>query len=126
MYNPARGDLLRWLLTVTHHAAVDGLRSRRGTARNLDGGSEALNTIAYNGEEPSESAWRHIQAESVRAALAELPPPQREALELAYYGGLSQSEIAARTGQPLGTVKTRIRLGMVRLREALDSVGATE
>lgn len=120
LYDARRGDLRRWLLSVTHHAAIDGLRGRRGTARARDGGPEALNGLAHPSEDPAESAWRTVRAETVRAALSALPDAQREAVELMYYGGLSQAEVAARTGQPLGTVKTRIRLGLRKLRDALD------
>jgi RNA polymerase sigma-70 factor (ECF subfamily) len=120
LYDSARGDLRRWLLSVAHHAAIDGLRGRRGTARARDGGPEPLDGLAHEGEDPSEAAWRSLRAESVRGALAQLPPPQREAVELVYYHGLSQTEIAAHTGQPLGTVKTRIRLGLQKLKAALD------
>ena len=125
-YDPARGDLRRWLLSVTHHAAIDGLRGRRGTARSRDGGPEPLNGIADRSEDPAESALRSLRAESVRAAMAVLPASQREAVELVYYGGLSQSEVASRTGQPLGTVKTRIRLGLRKLKDALERDDVTE
>jgi RNA polymerase sigma-70 factor (ECF subfamily) len=126
MYDPSRGDVRRWLLSVTHHAAIDALRGRRGTARNRDAGPTPLAFLAWEGEDPAESAYKAWRAESVRQALAELPGAQREALELAYFSGLSQTEIAAHTGEALGTIKTRIRLGMTKLRQSLRQVGANE
>ncbi|MDQ3326898.1 MAG: sigma-70 family RNA polymerase sigma factor [Chloroflexota bacterium] len=126
LYDPARGELRRWLLSVTHHAAIDGLRGRRGTARASSAGPDALDGLRIDDPEPSERVWQRMQAQTVREALRQLPPAQREALELAYYKGYSQSEIAQSTGQPLGTVKTRLRLGLRKLRESLNQVGVTE
>lgn len=126
MYVSERGDLRSWLLRVTHNAAIAGLRGRRGTARTLAAGPEPLELLAQDGDDPSEAALKSLHAEIVRAALSELPPPQRQALELAYYEGLSQSEIATLTGQPLGTIKTRIRLGLRKLKQALEQVNITE
>ncbi len=126
LYDPTRGELRRWLLSVAHHAAIDGLRGRRGTARAHDGGSAPLDGLAEPGIDPAESAWRHLRAETVRAALTLLPAAQREAVELVYYRGLSQSEVAEHTGQPLGTVKTRIRLGLNKLKQALEGIEVTD
>lgn len=126
MYDASRGDLRRWLLRVTHNAAVAGLRGRRGTARAFNGGSEALVLIPHADDDPSESVWKSLRAEIVRRALVELPRPQRQVLELAYYEGLTQTEIAARTGDPLGTVKTRVRLGLAKLRILLANAGELE
>lgn len=123
LYDASRGDLRRWLLSVTHNASVDGLRGRRGTAARRDGGADALELARDTGEDPSESAWKSLQAERVQEALAELPPSQRQAIELAYFEGLSQSEIATRTGEPLGTIKTRVRLGLEKLKRSLERVG---
>lgn len=125
-YDPSRGDLRRWLLTVTHHAAVDGLRGRRGTARARDAGSGPLESMDREEENPADAVWRNLRAEHVRAAIAELPPTQREVIELVYFEGWSQSEIARNTGQPLGTVKSRLRMGMKKLRVSLVGIGAKE
>jgi RNA polymerase sigma-70 factor (ECF subfamily) len=118
-YDPARGSVQTWLLRITHNAAVDALRSRRGTARAMDGGADALDTLPAAGPDPFACAWDGARAEVVRRALAALPAEQREVIELAYYGGLSQAEIARRTGRPLGTIKTRLRLAFDKLREVL-------
>lgn len=102
LYHPERGDLRRWLLSVTHHAAIDGLRGRRGTARARDSGPALLDGMAQEGNGPEELAWSNLRAESIRQALSSLPDAQQEVVELVYYGGLSQTEVAARTGQPRG------------------------
>lgn len=125
-YDPSRGDLRRWLLTVTHHAAVDGLRGRRGSARARDAGPEPLEGMYHEEEDPADTAWANLRAERVRAAISELPSAQREVIELAYFEGWSQSEVAKNTGLPLGTVKSRLRMGMKKLRASLGSTGAKE
>lgn len=126
LYDPARGELRTWLLTVTHHAAVDALRGRRGKGRRREQGTELIELYPAEGDDPAELAWRGVQAESVRAAVDELPEDLRQLLELAYYEGMTQTEIASHLGQPLGTVKSRVRAAMGRLREALRSVGTAE
>lgn len=120
MFDSTRGNLRKWLLRLTHNAAVDELRSRRGTSRALDVGAYELDTLPLDGQDPFEGAWESSRAERVRQALTELPAKQREVVELAYYQGLTQSEIAGRTGQPLSTVKTRTRLAFNKLRDALE------
>ena len=125
-YDPSRGELRSWLLTITHHAAVDGLRGRRGTATARETGPERLDFMVHRDEDPSDSAWSSIRAESVRDAVSELPPEQREVMELIYFSGLTQREISERTHQPLGTVKSRLRLGMQKLRRSLAEMGTPE
>lgn len=127
VYDPSRGDLRRWLLTVTHNAAVDGLRGKRGSARIRDAGSEPLEGMVHHGDvDPADTAWRNMQAERVREALSELPPVQREVMELIYFQGMTQVETAEHTGQPLGTVKSRLRLGMRKMRTSLSETGHFE
>jgi RNA polymerase sigma-70 factor (ECF subfamily) len=115
---PERGKASTWILTLVHRRAVDTVRReqrRRGEA--LDRAAEPV----VEGVE--EDAWLHLQRERVQAALRRLPDAQREALELAYYGGFSQSELAERLGQPLGTIKSRMFTGLSRLRELLGEPG---
>jgi RNA polymerase sigma-70 factor (ECF subfamily) len=111
-FDPERGNPESWLYTMARTRALDRLRRR---ASRREAGDEALPIGAAS------SATE--EALAVRAALASLSPDQRCALELAYYEGLSQTEIASRLGQPLGTVKTRIRTAMIRLRESLQPIG---
>ena len=114
-YDPARGTPEAWVAMRARTRAIDRVRSlRRRHEMFVAPVDEAVMTDAEPGPDPAESAERRGV---IQAALARLSDAQREVIELAYYGGLSQSEIAERTKQPLGTVKTRIRLGLERLRE---------
>lgn len=120
-FDPARGAVQTWLLTIARSRALDrvrALRRRRETPLEGDDGEVVVQQIAPG--DPGVDAESSERGRIVAAALAELPAEQREALELGYYGGLSQSEIAERTGQPLGTVKTRMRLAMQKLRSRLQ------
>lgn len=114
-FMPERGKAATWLLTFVHRRAVDLVRrEERRRAEPLDAAGERA------GEGPvDEQAWLRYQRERVQAALRRLPDQQREALELAYYGGFSQSELAERLGQPIGTIKSRMFSGLGRLRELL-------
>lgn len=115
-YLAERGRFVTWLLSVAHHRAVDLLRRRRAQDPLGNGTSAELSAGDIG---PDDAVAEAEVRRAVRAALATLPEAQRRSLELAYFEGLSQSEIAARLGEPLGTVKTRIRLGMLKLREQL-------
>lgn len=108
-YDPGRGTPEAWICTITRTRALDRLRRR--AARREEPGEAAPGTSARP---------RAEEALAVRKALDGLSAEQRRALELAYYEGLTQSEIATRLNEPLGTVKTRIRTAMMRLREALE------
>jgi RNA polymerase sigma-70 factor (ECF subfamily) len=121
LFDPARGRFQPWFLQLVHHRAVDALRSsvRERTESADDPDSELWETLADPKAHPEELAIGTLDREAVEDALDLLPFVQREAIELAYFGGLTQAEIAARLGEPLGTVKTRIRLGMGRLRALL-------
>jgi len=123
-----RGSVQTWLLTIARSRALDRLRTaRRRREESLDG-SGALDAAtpaaddasASNVVDPSLAVEHAERRRLVLAALADLPGEQRQALELGYFGGLSQTEIAEQTGQPLGTVKTRMRLAMQKLRERLS------
>jgi RNA polymerase sigma factor (sigma-70 family) len=123
-YDASRGALSTWLLSVTHHKAVDAVR-REGTRRKRLAGEQALLEVAATGPGPDDEVWARLRAERTRAALRLLPSEQREVLLLAYYGGYTQREIADLTGLPLGTVKSRTLAAMRRLRSELGGVGET-
>lgn len=117
-YDPGRGTPSAWLLTLARSRAIDRLRAesqRRAREDNLET-IEAIPALTASPEEHSATAELR---RAVQAALLALAPEQRQVIEIAYYSGLSHSEIAAKLGQPLGTVKTRIRTGMMALRELL-------
>ena len=120
-FDPARGAVQTWLLTIARSRALDrvrALRRRRESPLEGDDGEVVVQQVAAS--DPGLDAEDAERRRVVTAALSQLPTEQREALELGYYGGLSQSEIAERTGQPLGTVKTRMRLAMQKLRSQLQ------
>jgi RNA polymerase sigma-70 factor (ECF subfamily) len=107
-----RGSLGEWLMVVARNRAIDRIRRRRAT----DSPDEV---VLPSRTDLADEAERNVLMEKVRAVLKNLPPKQLESLELAYFEGLSHSEIAVQTGEPLGTVKTRIRLALIGLRKAL-------
>jgi RNA polymerase sigma-70 factor (ECF subfamily) len=112
---PERAKASTWLLTFVHRRAVDLVRREdRRRAEPLPESSEPA-----PGGSTEEDVWLRFERERVQAALLRLPDQQREALELAYYGGFSQSELAERLGQPVGTIKSRMFAGLARLRELL-------
>jgi RNA polymerase sigma factor (sigma-70 family) len=117
-YAEARGTVRSWLLAIVRHRAIDAMRRQRASVALGDESDEALPPNLTLPDIWPEVAGR-LDSERVRAAIASLPPAQREAIELAYFDGLTQREIADRTGAPLGTVKSRMRLGLVALREQL-------
>jgi RNA polymerase sigma factor (sigma-70 family) len=113
-----QGKPSTWILTLVHRRAVDLVR-REERRR-----AEPLDELAQpTGEATDEEAWLRAQRQVVQEALRKLPAEQREALELAYYGGFTQSELAERLGQPLGTIKSRMFTGLKRLRELLAEAG---
>ena len=113
-FAPNRGQGRSWILTIAHRRAVDRVRSAQAAGdRDVRVGLRDLNTPAASVDEQVEM---RIESRRVARALQALPEPQREALTLAYFGGYSQSEIAALTSTPLGTIKTRMRDGLSRLR----------
>jgi len=118
-YVEGRGSVKTWLLSIVHHRAIDVVRRRRPTG-DLPAEDEAkpVPAVLTLPDVWGEVAER-LDRQTVGSALATLPDAQREALELAYWGGLSQSEIADRLGVPLGTVKSRVRLALVALRRQL-------
>jgi RNA polymerase sigma-70 factor (ECF subfamily) len=124
-FDAERGSAQTWLLTIARSRALDRLRARRRLREEplIDASASEADTAAPTPAAPSDPLADAEHAERsriVRAALADLPAEQREALELGYFGGLSQSEIAEQTGLPLGTIKTRMRLALQKLRERLN------
>jgi RNA polymerase sigma factor (sigma-70 family) len=116
---PERGKASTWILTLVHRRAVDLVRrEERRRADTLEQAPEQ-----GGGGAADEQAWLRLQRERVQHALKQLPDQQREAIELAYYGGFTQSELAERLGQPLGTIKSRMFMGLSRLRELLGEPG---
>jgi RNA polymerase sigma-70 factor (ECF subfamily) len=121
-YDPTRGSVRTWVLAVVHHRAIDALRRtiRHDAHRASDEGIEER----FEAKERTDAqAARHEEATEVRAALATLPDEQSRAIELAYFGGFSHTEIATMLETPVGTVKGRIRLGLEKLRGQLGHFG---
>jgi RNA polymerase sigma factor (sigma-70 family) len=114
---PERAKASAWIMTLVHRRAVDLVR-REERRR-----AEPLDDLEIAGSEGAaeDVAWLRLERERVQRALRQLPDQQREAIELAYYGGFTQSELADRLGQPLGTIKSRMFTGLSRLRELLDN-----
>ena len=119
-YEPAKGAVSTWLLTIGRRKALDRIRARKRQREEPIGNERSFADYPSSSPGPSDDVEGAELRESVRAALSELPPEQREVLELGYFKGMSQTEIADATGQPLGTVKTRMRLAMQKLREPLS------
>jgi len=113
---PERAKASTWIMTLVHRRAVDLVRrEERRRADQLPEGE-----IGDGGPSAGEEVWLRLERERVQAALRLLPDQQREAIELAYYGGFTQSELAERLGEPLGTIKSRMFAGLARLRELLE------
>jgi RNA polymerase sigma-70 factor (ECF subfamily) len=118
-YEPSRGAVSTWLLTIARRKALDRLRARaRQREESLDE-TTGFVSLASSEPDPSQLAEGAERRADLAAALKELPMEQRRVLELGYFSGMSQSEIAEAIGEPLGTVKTRMRLAMQKLREPL-------
>jgi RNA polymerase sigma-70 factor (ECF subfamily) len=113
-FDAARGTLGSWLAVIARHRAIDFLRKRKPE-------TDLEDVIVSVSPDLAREADRSRTAEKVRGVIGAMPPPQRSALEMAYFEGLSHSEIAGKTGEPLGTIKTRIRSGLMTLRKAFQS-----
>ena len=117
-YDIKRGAPLAWLMTIARTRSIDRLRSGKHEHQNRES-LDAIGEITSSTASPEADSVTAERRQLVRAALDTLSAEQREVIELAYYAGLSHSEIALKLGQPLGTVKTRTRLGMMKLRDML-------
>ncbi len=125
-FDGSRGSFSSWLMAMVHHKAVDAVRREQSQRRRQTLAEDDLALRApMSTSDVEEEAWTRSVAERVRAALGDLPDSQREALTLAYYGGYTQREVAALTGAPLGTVKTRMLAGMRRLKQELGGAAGS-
>ena len=116
-FDPARGSLRSWIVTIVRNRAIDRLR---GTRPSIEIGEADERSMLRSGPNPTwDSAVARLGAIQLRAAMDELPAEQRQAIELAYFGGRTYREIATMTGVPLGTANGRLRLALARLRELL-------
>ena len=120
-YDTGRGAPLAWMMTIARSRAIDRLRSGKREVQNKEP-LDSIGEVSGGGVSPEEASVFSERGRLVRTALGALVPEQREVIELAYYSGLSHSEIALKLGQPLGTVKTRTRLGMIKLRDILSPI----
>jgi RNA polymerase sigma-70 factor (ECF subfamily) len=132
VFSPERGKFAGWLLTLVHNRSVDKLRrARSGIAGKTlpldmesDNGLSLADMLPDTGPSPDDTAWLSAKGDMVREALGQLPEPQRQAISMAYFGGLTQREIAEHLQEPLGTIKTRTRSGLQQLRRVLVRQGA--
>lgn len=123
MFDSVRGSDVAWLISIARSRGIDRLRSRRIRGdREDEAGRELSGSFGFIEKRTgADDAIQSQERSAVRDALAQLPEPQRVALALAYFEGMSQSEIAEKLGEPLGTIKTRMQLGMKKLRESLKA-----
>ncbi len=119
-YSASRASVRTWILSITHHRAIDLIRRRRATVPLPEAGETVAAALTVPDVWPEVS--RSMDSDTVRDAMAQLPAAQRQAIELAYFHGLTQLEIAERTQSPLGTIKSRVRLGLRTLRRHLEDL----
>ena len=112
LFDASRGNMAAWLAVITRHRAIDALRRRRTE-------NDIADVVVSVETDFAGDADRSRAMDRVRGALQTMPTPQRSALEMAYFEGLTHNEIAEKTGEPLGTIKTRIRTGLLSLRKVL-------
>jgi RNA polymerase sigma-70 factor (ECF subfamily) len=118
-FQPTAGAFSSWLLGITRHRAIDVTRSKREQARGREQTLDNIFSAHAEDAQPEREVSQLVLREAVREALQELPDNQRQPIELAYYAGMTRVEIATRLGEPIGTVKTRLRLGLHKLRDLL-------
>jgi len=118
-FRAERGSVRSWLLTIVRNAAIDRRRGRAKREEGLLPLDDIEFGLAGSGDDPFVVLAVTLEADQIRRAMAELPGEQREAIELAFFGGLTHLEVSARTGAPLGTIKGRLRLGLKKLRVTL-------
>lgn len=123
-YSSERGNVTSWLIIMARSRSIDRIRARAAKLKRelpleMDGSPESV--TVWQGPSPEQDATQSQQRQRIRKAMESLPAEQRRAIELAFFGGLTHQELAERLGEPLGTVKTRVRAGMSKLRELLGS-----
>lgn len=120
LFDARRGNFSTWLASIVHHLAIDELR-RRGHAVSIEWDPDDSQLLGLPDPTPDtdERVWVNLQGAQIRSALAELPEAQRRVIELAYFEGLTHLEISGRLQEPLGTIHTRARLGLAKLKELL-------
>ena len=122
-FQSGKGKFSSWLLSITHNRAIDELRKRKRTANNGSCDDPILqDTLADPCNEMADDLISKVQGETIMEALERLPALQRDAIKLAYFKGLTQTEISGQLGAPLGTIKTRMRLGLRKLRSILVEI----
>jgi RNA polymerase sigma-70 factor, ECF subfamily len=124
LFDATRGSARTWVLSMTRNRAIDRVRSRGAVARMVDGVRGEV-AVSSAGTSPLEGVEQREAREQIQTALEVLSAEQRQVLELGYFEGLSQSEIAERLGQPLGTIKSRVRAAMEKLATALASTSSS-
>lgn len=122
-YDARRGKFSSWLTGIAHNHAIDELRRRRVRPSASEGEDDAMDAVLDDGPAPLDLAMQSLEHRRIVEALKQIPDEQRHAIEMAYFEGLTQQEIAERLGDPLGTVKTRMRLGMQKLKTLLGEPG---
>ena len=127
-YRVERGRALTWVLSIAHNLAIDEVRRQRRRPRGAEGREDAsaldlLAAVPTKEPGPEQLAWEEQRRAQIAGALRQLPEAQRIVIELAYFEGYTQSQLAARLGEPLGTIKTRLRLGVRKLRALLGEQG---
>jgi len=119
-YDPLLGRPASWAVTLTRNKAIDRIRASQRRSKLLDQATVDANALPDNVPSANEKILGRENAEKIRSVVAELPPEQRRAIELAFFSGLTQDEISKRLQEPLGTIKARIRRGILKLREKLE------
>lgn len=120
-FDVALGAPFHWTLSITRHRCIDYLRARQRRTRLLDEATHETEILALPAASPAHNALSAEELAKVRAAVKELPPDQKQAIELAFFGGMTHQEIAEELHVPLGTIKARIRRGMLKLKEGLKA-----
>jgi len=122
-YSSDRGEVITWLLSMTHNLAIDDIRKRGRRPQKAEGTTPelVLANVATGGPTVEDEVWRGALRGELTEALETLPSAQRDAILLTYFGGMTQREAARVLGAPLGTIKTRLRLGLNKMRAELDA-----